>query len=77
MVCVGECLCDDVPGFVPAYAVFVDQDAHQFRNRNNGVRVVQLDYVKLGELAEIRSVVGHKVVDQVLQAGAREEVLLL
>jgi len=32
-----------LPAFAPRLAVFIDQEPHQFRNRDRRVRVVQLD----------------------------------
>ena len=42
-----------LPGAVPGHPLEVDEDAHQLRDRDRGVRVVQLDRVLRRELVEV------------------------
>ena len=52
MVGVVEGVRGDVPGLVPAEAVLVDEQAHQFGDADGGVGVVELDGPLLVELVE-------------------------
>ena len=42
MICVGERSAGHRPRFVPAESVFVHEQAHQLRNANRGVRIIEL-----------------------------------
>ena len=66
----------DVPCVVPADVVFVHEDAHQFGNRYDRMRVVQLDDVQFGEFAEIGSEARNVGANQILQTRRRKKVLL-
>ncbi len=76
VVGVGKSVASDGPGVAPRDAVFVDQQAHQFRNRDRGVSVVQLHgkfFVKAlqGDFLQLRDA------QHVLQRTGHEEILLL
>ena len=63
--------------FVPAQAFFVHQQAHQFRNRQTRMRVVDVDDDLLRQLAPVRAVELLEVLEDVLEGGGGEEILLL
>ena len=67
VVCVCECLCNNIPCIVPAHIVFVKENAHEFRNSNNRMCVVELYYVVLVELGEVSSDCIYIVVNKVLK----------
>ena len=67
VVRVCEGLGDDCPGVFPAELVLVHEQAHEFRNSQNRVSVVQLDRVVLREVAQILAVMFDVVVDDGLQ----------
>eukprot|EP00047_Mylnosiga_fluctuans_P003292 m.228426 g.228426 ORF g.228426 m.228426 type:complete len:867 (+) comp11740_c0_seq1:45-2645(+) len=86
VVGVREGLAADVPGLGPRQALQVDQDAHELRNGQRGVRVVELDRALARELLEggalvlaVRGASAEVLVaaDDVLQRRRHEEVLLL
>ena len=54
----------------------IDQDPHQFCNGDGGMRVVQLEYIFFGKLAEILAMALNPGPNDILKAGAGEEVLL-
>jgi hypothetical protein len=66
----------DPPGFVPVEPVLVDQEAHELRHGDRGVRVVELDRRLVRQRAQVR-VPGQVAPQDVLEAGGGEEVLLL
>ena len=76
MIGVRHAVARDVPGFVPAQIVFVHEQAHQFRHRDGGMRIVKLEAVFRGELAEILAVDAHPLSEHVLETSGSEEVLL-
>ena len=76
VVGVGEGLGDLGPGVVPAQAVLVHEDAHELGDGEHRVGVIELDGVVVGESAQVLTVVGHVVLDDLLQGGGAEEVLL-
>ena len=77
VVCISKCVSYYVPGIVPAYVVFIHKDSHKFRNSNNRMSIIKLDYVKVSKLAEISSVIGNIMAYQILKRCRREEILLL
>ena len=72
-----EGLVGDFPGGVPVVAVFVDHDAHELRNADHRVGVVELERDLVGEGGQIR-LVGVRVehANRIVNGGAGEEVLL-
>ncbi len=58
-------------------AFFVHQQAHQFRNRQTRMRVVDVDDDLLRQLAPVRAVELLEVLEDVLETGGGEEILLL
>ena len=66
----------DLPGLVPAQAVDVDQETHQFGDADGGMSVVELDRAAL--MKDLDGVTVEEVAaDHVLQGAGGEEVLLL
>ena len=66
---------DDLPGFLPRHLVHIQQNAHQFRDGDRRMRVIQLDRRLLGQggdMAEGADMPAHEV----LQRGRDEEILL-
>ncbi len=53
MVGVGENFGTDAPGFFPIQTFLINQFAHQLRNRDRRMRVVQLDRNLGGEFVEV------------------------
>ena len=76
MVGVGERLGHDGPGVLPPQVVLVHEQSHELGDGQNGVGVVELNGVGIGEAGEVVPVVGHVVVDDLLKGGRAEEVLL-
>jgi hypothetical protein len=64
------------PGLVPFEVVLVDEDAHQLGNADDRVGVVELEDDPLGQVPDVE-VLGHRVLDEVLDRARDEEVLLL
>ena len=64
------------PGLVPGHGVFIEQQAHQLRDRQHRVGVVEVDADLGGQLAEVfmRLAV---TAQQILYAGANEEIFLV
>ena len=52
VVGVGDRPGGDVPGFVPIHMAVVNQQSHQLRHGNGGVRVVELNGPVLGEVLD-------------------------
>ena len=77
VVGVRHCAADNLLRFVPAQAFFVHQQAHQFRNRQTRMRVVDVDDDLLRQLAPVRAVELLEVLEDVLEGGGGEEILLL
>ena len=76
VVGIGHGVAGDVPGLVPAQARVVDEDAHQLRDHQRRVGVVDLDDVLLVEV--LQGAVGLDVpAGDGLQGGRHEEILLL
>ena len=76
VVGVADGLGDDVPGVLPGVALHVQQDAHQLRDDQGGVGVVDLDDVLFMEVAQ-GAILGAVLTDDGLHRGGDEEVLLL
>ena len=76
VVRVGEGLGNNCPGLFPAEAMLVHEDAHEFGDGEDRVGVVELNGVVLGEAVQVGAVVTHVVLDDLLQGGGAEEVLL-
>ena len=76
VVGVGHRLGGDAPGFVPVHAGVVDEDAHQLRDHQGGMGVVDLDDVLLVEVLQ-RAVDLQVLGRDGLHRGGDEEVLLL
>ena len=62
MVGEGEGVGDDLPGFLPAHAVLVHQQAHELRDGQHRVGIVQLHGVVFREVLQI-TVVGQVAAD--------------
>ncbi len=75
VVGVGQRRDRDLPGLVPAEIVQVDQDAHQLGDGEARMRVVEL-HRDLHRQAAKLAVGGQVAIDQVLQRGGDEEILL-
>ncbi len=75
VVGVSEGLGDDLPGVVPAVTALVEADPHEFRNAEGRVRVVDVDGHLLRDAVD-GLVVAQVALDDVLQGGGNEEVLL-
>ena len=75
MVRVSKDLRNDAPRFVPGVTFDVDEQAHQFRDRERRVRIVELDSRFLRKRVE-RAVFGFVAADDVLQRSGNEENLL-
>ena len=76
VVGVGEGLGDHVPGRFPAQVVLVHEEAHELGDGEHRVGVVELDGVVVGEAGQVLAVVLHVVLDDLLEGGRAEEVLL-
>ena len=76
VVGVGEGARGDRPGLVPGHHVLIDQQAHQLRDRDRRMRVVELDGELLVEVLH-RQVLRAQDAEHVLQRTGDEEVLLL
>ncbi len=68
MVGVGECADRDTPRLVPRQAVKVDEDAHEFRNCDARMRVIELDCRSKRQEVEV-SIGPQMPLHQVLQRG--------
>ena len=76
VVGVGEGLRDHFPGVLPTHVVLVEQQAHELRDGQHRVGVVQLDAIIFAEVTQIIAVLFDIVGDHCLQRGGHEEVLL-
>ena len=65
-----------MPGLIPAVALRIQQNAHQLRDHQGGVGIVDLDDMLPGEVAQ-RAVLGLVLADNGLDGGGNKEVLLL
>ena len=75
VVGVGQRRDRDLPGFIPAEIVQVDQDAHQFGDGETRMGVVEL-HRGLGRQTAQLAVGGKMAVDQILQRRRDEEIFL-
>ena len=75
VVGVGQRRHRDLPRFVPAEIVQVDQDAHQLGDGKARMGVVELHRGLGGEVAQL-PVGGEMALDQILQRGGDEEIFL-
>ncbi len=73
---VAEHLAADIPGRGPGHVVLVHEQAHELGNRQRRMRVVQLDRERAGQFFQ-RALFGEMGCQDVLDAGAHEEILLL
>src|ERR1700677_1558173 len=76
MIGVSEYPGGDRPALGPTEIVFVDEQTHELRDRQRGMRVVQLNGDRFGQRLE-RSAFAEMARENVLQTRAHEEVLLL
>ena len=67
VVGVGEGLRDYVPGILPTHVVLVEQQAHELRDGQHRVGVVQLDAIIFAEVAQIIAVLFDIVGNHCLQ----------
>ena len=75
MISIAEDLRAETPGFVPGQALDVDQQAHQFRHGDGGVRIIELHRGLGRQVVEVG--VGPAMATQnVLQRAGHEEDLL-
>ena len=70
-------LCGDFPGLGPAEAMMVHEDAHELRDGNRGVCVVELEGNFVCKEVPGLPVRFHEPPDNILQCCRHEEVLLL
>ena len=75
VVGIGEGPNGDIPGGVPVELMGVDENPHEFRNRDRGMRIVELDRDLVGQGGEV-GVIRRKVRQDVLDRGRDEEILL-
>ena len=75
MVGVSEGLGDDLPGVVPAVTALVEADPHEFGDAEGRVRVIDVDGHLLRDAVE-GLVVAQVALDDILQGGGDQEVLL-
>ena len=54
MIGVPECFLGDVPGLLPGEALFISQQAHEFRDADGGMSVVELRCPFFVEVAQVR-----------------------
>ena len=66
---------DNAPCVIPAVSAVVKQDAHQLRNSQRGMRVIDMDGRFIGEVIHGRIVV-QVAVNNILHGGGHQEVLL-
>src|SRR5262245_24487765 len=76
MVGVSESALSQVPGLLPSELPLVEQYAHQFRNRDCGVSVVELDRRVVWQGRPIIARAAAETVDDILKRAAHHEVLL-
>src|SRR5215472_2622878 len=76
MVGVCESALRQVPGLVPSELPLVQQYAHQFRNRERGVSVVELDRGMDWQGRPLVARTAAETVDNILKRAAHHEVLL-
>ena len=75
VVGIGESVADDGPGLIPRVAALVQQDAHQLRDGQRRMGVVDVDGVFLGKVFQ-RAVELHVAAHDVRDGGRNQEVLL-
>ena len=63
------------PCIIPIETMIIDEQAHQFRDRNRRVRVIELDRVEIREFGPI-AVIGKEATHDILQRATHEEILL-
>ena len=75
MVGVVEGLADDIPGFIPREVFFVDEEAHEFRDRQSRVCIVELNDTFAVEVPQVFIVIFHSADDVLQRCGDEEELL--
>ena len=75
MVGIGHRAADQIPRLVPSVAAFVEQNAHQLRDGQGGVRVVDVHGRHIGQIVH-GAVFFEMTADDVLDGGGDQEVLL-
>ena len=75
MVGVGDGILGDSPSFAPFQTVFINQDAHEFRNGYSRMRIVDMDGNLLAQVANLHARLD-VVTYNALHAGRRHEVFL-
>ena len=65
----------DVPRGFPRIAVLIHQQAHQLRNTESGMRVVDMDRSAVGKRIQ-RTETAEVILDDILQGGGNEKILL-
>ena len=75
VVGVVEGLADDVPGFIPREVFFVDEEAHEFGDRQSRVCIVELDDTFAVEVPQVFIVIFHSADDVLQRCGDEEELL--
>ena len=76
VISVSHSAAGNLPGFVPAQPLFIQQQAHQFGDRATGMGVVELKTVFLSKTTELGTFGCHPLFQYILQAGRGEKVLL-
>ena len=66
---VGEGMGNDLPRLVPTHTVLIEEDAHELRDGQHRMGVVELDRVVFSEASKVLAVVLDVVVDDLLQGG--------
>ena len=76
VVRVRESMGDNFPRLFPSKTVLIHQDAHELGDGQNRVRVIELNSIELCKAAQIIAVFSNVVINDCLQRGRAEEVLL-
>ena len=75
VVGIAERLARDLPCLVERQVMVIDQQPHQFRNRNGRMGIVQLDRRLVRQRADVAEIL-HMASNDVLDRGRGEEILL-
>jgi hypothetical protein len=76
MIGVSQRALGEIPGLVPTELRFVEQDVHQFGNRERGVSVVELNGGVIRQAGPVIALRDTEAIDDILQRATDHEVLL-